>query len=311
MDNVLIDTRFSYFDAIRWTVEIFLTNGKVPFFIPERKGGGPACLTKQQVSQFKMLGGFNDDWDCCYGLLVYILSLQISARTIGELRKKIDIPAFAKTISQYPLQVSGIVKHLGRPAGVTIEKIARIFQEVYLGPDIFAKIEKTRAAYWKKKGLMYKEKLIFRKSTLDKVKAMGIRMGIATGRPRFEAIYALDRFGILELFDSIVTTNEVKKAEKEMRQSLRKPHPYSLLQAANKLKTHQGVLYIGDLPDDILTVNRAKKNLGVQSVAFPSHSDDPKKILEEMGKVDPDYLLMKAGDLPKLLKYPNPYRFKQ
>lgn len=310
MDNVLIDTRYSYFDAIRWTLEIYLTHGKVPFFIACRKGSGPGILTKQQVSQFKLLGGFNDDWDCCYGLLVYLLSLPVASRTVEELRKKIDIGAFAKTVKEYPLQVSGIVKQLGRPAGVTVEKIARIFQEVYLGPQIFERIERVRAAYWKKKGLMYKEKMIFRRSTLEKIKSMGIKMGIATGRPRFEAIYALDRFKILELFDSIITMNEVKKAEKEMKQSLRKPHPYSLLQAANKLKIHRGVLYVGDLPDDILTVSRAKKNLGVQSVAFPSHSDDPPKALEEMKRIRPDYLLMKAGDLPKMLKYPNTYRFK-
>ena len=33
IDNVLVDTRRSYLEAIRYTVEIFLTHGDVPFSV--------------------------------------------------------------------------------------------------------------------------------------------------------------------------------------------------------------------------------------------------------------------------------------
>ena len=41
-----------------------------------------------------------------------------------------------KTVKNRPLRISGITALFGRPTTVTIEKVARIFQEVYLGKDI-------------------------------------------------------------------------------------------------------------------------------------------------------------------------------
>ena len=65
VDNVLVDTRTSYLDAIRWTVQIFLTAGKVPAVVPPTKSSVPTLLTEKDVETFKHLGGFNDDWDSC------------------------------------------------------------------------------------------------------------------------------------------------------------------------------------------------------------------------------------------------------
>ena len=77
IDNVLIDTRHSYLDAIRNTVELYLTHGPVPFFSRSPGGKFPSLLKPEEVDQFKLLGGFNDDWECCYGLLFYLLSLPV------------------------------------------------------------------------------------------------------------------------------------------------------------------------------------------------------------------------------------------
>jgi phosphoglycolate phosphatase-like HAD superfamily hydrolase len=62
-----------------------------------------------------------------------------------------------------------------------------------------------------------------------------IQMGIASGRPRFEAELALKRFRLLPYFNSVVTLDECMEEEarilrstgRQMRYS--KPHPYSLL----------------------------------------------------------------------------------
>ena len=91
IDNVLIDTRESYLETIRWTVEIFLTHGKIPLFEAAPKNLQPALLSASDIHQFKLLGGFNDDWDCCYGLLHYLLSLNVKSRTIEALKKAMSI----------------------------------------------------------------------------------------------------------------------------------------------------------------------------------------------------------------------------
>lgn len=302
IDNVLIETEDSYLDSIRWTVEIFLTHGTIPFFTPDIKGNVPQLLSKSDVDEFKLLGGFNDDWDCCYGILVYLLNLPIQKRTLSNLKASMNIKKFSAQIKKRPLRVSGIVSKLGYPRAVTIEKISRIFQEVYLGKKIFQHVERRQPVFWNKLGLIDKEKLIVRKSLLKKLTEMGIRLGIATGRPRFEAVYALKRFGILEHFDAITTSDEVKKAEKVLKQSLRKPHPFSLLESAKIIGKEKKFFYIGDLPDDILAARKAKPFISIRSIGFPWYSANPKRTLEEIQRQKPDFILKDANELVSLIK---------
>ncbi len=215
IDNVLIDTRTSYLDAIRWTIEIYLTHDKIPLFAPLDRKSSPYLLSSDDIEAFKLLGGFNDDWDCCYGLLVYLLNLPVQKRTLQALKEKINIQAFAEKTTARPLGVSGITRMLGRPTAVMIEKISRIFQEVYLGKDLFREVERKNPIYWKKLGLIHNEKLIFKKSLLAQLTKKGITLGIATGRPRFEAVYILKHFGVLDFFQAMTTIDEVKSAEKQ------------------------------------------------------------------------------------------------
>ena len=302
IDNVLIDTRRSYLESIRWTVHIYLTSGSVPFFHNDMKDDGPQPLSSGDVDLFKLLGGFNDDWDCCYGLLIYLLQLKVEHRTLSQLKQAINLGEFSRQIRKRPLHVSGMVSKFGRNPVVTIEKIARIFQEVYLGRNLFEANEKKKVQFWKKRGLILKEKIIFRKKTLEKIKAMGVRLGIATGRPRFEAIYALKTFGIFDLFEAITTIDEVKKAEAHLRQSLRKPHPFSLLETAKKMGVTRHFLYVGDLPDDILAALQAKKDISIGSVAFPCYSCSMESAFSEIQKAKPDFMIRKPAELLRVIK---------
>ncbi len=300
IDNVLVDTRRSYLDAIRWCVDIFLTHGKIPHFRPHRPHRKPQVLSPKDVSYFKLLGGFNDDWDCCYGLLVYLLTLTVKERTAANLHAAIDLPSFLKQVKERPLRVSGIVKMLGRNPAITIEKISRIFQEIYLGPELFEKEEGKPPIYWKKNGLIQLEKPVFKKATLEKLKAAGIKLGIATGRSRFEAEYVLKRFGILHLFDASTTMDEVKKAEQAQGKSLRKPHPFSLVETAKHLGVKKNLLYVGDLPDDMLAAKHARPEAEIACAGFPKFDADPASALKELLKTKPDFILQKPAELLKI-----------
>lgn len=301
IDNVLVDTRTSYLDAIRWTVEIFLTDGKVPAVLPPPKSHEPFLLSARDVENFKHLGGFNDDWDCCYGLLNYLMQLVPGSRTAAELKKKINIEKFAAGAPQRPLGVSGLVKHLGRSPLVTIEKISRIFQEVYLGQDLVKLCERRHASYWKKKGLIHREKLIFKKPLLENLKAKGLKFGIATGRPRFEALYVLKKFHIEPLFDAVTTMDDVKKAERQMSCSLRKPHPFSLLETAKKIGLKKRFLYLGDLPDDIFSALRAKPDIQVTAAGFTGKAHHKESAKTALRKAGAETIFDKPSDILKLV----------
>lgn len=297
IDNVLVDTRRSYLDAIRWCIDIFLSSGKVPHYQPEKKARTPHLLTLDDVCNFKLLGGFNDDWDCCYAILVYLMQLPVKQKTIHALREAKNFKDLLKEIKERPLRMAGIMKKFKRHPDITIEKISRIFQEIYLGPELFLKREKKNPVYWKKRGLIHMEKPIFKKEIFEKLENAGVKMGIATGRDRFEAEFVLKRFGILEYFGAITTIDEVKKAEQHAGKSLRKPHPYSLLATAKHLHVKDDVLYIGDLPDDML----AAKHGGLQAAAFPWYTADSQAALKEMMKAGPDFVLKKPKHLLKLV----------
>ncbi len=300
IDNVLIDTRHSYLEAIRWTIELYLTEGNIPLFSPVRNT--ELLISACDVHDFKLLGGFNDDWDCCYGLLVYLLSLPVKKRTMVDLKKALSVKKFISQIKQRPLGVEGITKIVERHPSVTIEKIGRIFQEIYLGRELFRAVEHKYSVHWKKRGLIEKERLIFKRRTLEKLVESGIRLGIATGRPRFEALFALKHFEIADLFDALTTMDDVKRAEREKKTPLRKPHPFSIIATAKRIPKAKSFLYVGDLPDDVLAANEAKETLDIRSVAFPTFSSETSATLKEIQNAQPDYLIRSPGELLKLLR---------
>ena len=60
IDGVIADTRRSYLESIRYTTQVYLTR-----VLGFRQGG--LLLSLKDVELFKMLGGFNNDWDCVRG----------------------------------------------------------------------------------------------------------------------------------------------------------------------------------------------------------------------------------------------------
>ena len=300
IDNVLVDTRQSYLAAIQKTVEIYLNR--------------PGVVSPKEIDQFKLLGGFNDDWDCAFGIIAFLeTSIQGKPIRFGDHRRyRLSISELAGLFPERPLEVEGLLKKLRvlyeRVELPSLSKIARIFQRVYLGKNC--------------RGLVQKEKLIFPKSLLQKIRNGVSGFGIVTGRNRFEANYALKRFGIKSFFDVLVTIDEVKRAEKKTGKLLRKPHPWPVLEAARKFSSSGGVtghprqkqhgaasnassrlrfLYVGDLPDDILAAKQAAKKISICAAAFPAYARDPDATMKELKKTHPDFFLKKPQDLLKIL----------
>lgn len=282
IDNVLIDTRASYTDCIRKTVETYLE--KVLRFQPSRT----PLLTRKDVEQFKSLGGFNDDWDTCYGLLLYLLSLKTTRRAINDLRKAKDITPLLSSPhnsggrikvggeKQEPLGTKGAEQLWGRRKEVRLPKIADMFQKFYLGEFV------------------WNEKLLVSKPFLKRLKRAGLKLGIVTGRNQEEASFALRRFQIDSSIDAMMTTDETPK-------NLKKPHPYGLLKIATKLGRNLRYLYVGDLPDDILAAQQAKGKMKIASCGFLAASTSLNEMKKELKKAKADYVCEKPKKLLKII----------
>lgn len=114
------------------------------------------------------------------------------------------------------------------------EEVKRVFQKYYLGDGL-------------KKGFIENEKLLIAKKDLLRLKKTYKKLGIATGRPKEEAQYVINRFNLNALFDVVVTKGDTKKE---------KPYPDPILRAIKMLGVKKSI-YIGDSPSDIVAATRA------------------------------------------------------
>ena len=270
IDNVLVDTRASYTDCIRKTVQYYLEN---------RLGFSPArtpLLLRGDVEKFKLLGGFNDDWDTCYGLILYLLSLKPKSHSASALKKEMNLDAFSRRVKT-PLYVSGIERLCGKNRLVSIKRVARIFQK------------------WYESTYVKREKPILPKSLFRVLHDRGIGIGIATGRNRREAVHALKRCGISNQVGSVITIDDLPNS------TFKKPHPYSLLKIADHFGRKLEYLYVGDLPDDIQTAKRAAKKIRVRAWGFSFASADRNRMSKSLKRAGAFCVMKTPGELVRRL----------
>lgn len=122
---------------------------------------------------------------------------------------------------------------------------------------------------------------------IRKLKQQGYKMGIVTSRMTNTTIQGLDKFGLRECFESIVTCDHTEK---------HKPDPEPVYIALQQLgsKAEEAIM-VGDTKFDILCA----KNAGVLSVlvgwAFAMSE------AERTGEHAPEYIIERAEDLFKLI----------
>jgi len=335
MDGVLIDVSRSYRETIQRTVQIYLETC-VGF---ERDKG--RLVTKEDISLFKSAGGFNNDWDLTSGLLLYLLSLsdispyakrkrfssigevvsylkkqssQFTQNTSRLLQKK-DLSPFIREVGSAGGGLKGIHRAIGTSwdgwvygkGDLNKENVVkRIFQEVYLG-EKFASHYRLLSLFYKNHGLYLQERLLISTEILSSLHKK-VRLGIASGRPRLEAELALKRFGLLPYFDSMVTLDECEEEERQVFRSTgkkvkySKPHPYSLLRVAQETGLpHPRCAYVGDVVDDILAAQAAKKELQMLAIGFLRGRNKQKALKESLLRAGADLLIESPNELLRFI----------
>lgn len=119
-------------------------------------------------------------------------------------------------------------------SSILYSTIKSYFQTIYLGSA-------------KNKGLIDKEKLLISKTHLKQLKKKYKKLGIATGRPREEANYVINKNKLNGLFECIVAMEDVKNG---------KPAPDMILKVIKKMRL-ENTVYIGDSPSDVIASYKA------------------------------------------------------
>lgn len=331
MDGVLIDVSKSYHKTIQQTILIYLENC-LGF---KRKKG--SWVTDEEISLFKLAGGFNNDWDLTSGLLLYLLSISgipslPKQKRFSSIQEMVSFlktksstfhPKKAIQLKRKPLHIfiekvkssGGGLRGVRRIIGTSWDGwvyrsgdiddnnlIKRIFQEVYLGKK-FIDFYHLTPLFYKGKGYYLRERILISKKILAALRGK-IRMGIASGRPRVEAELALKRFRLGPYFHSVVTLDECVEEENRILRSTgkkikcSKPHPYSILKAIQEIGLpHPSCGYVGDVVDDMVAAQRAKKDLNLLAIGLLSSQQNKKNAREALINAGADRVIRNPKEL--------------
>jgi phosphoglycolate phosphatase-like HAD superfamily hydrolase len=184
--------------------------------------------------------------------------------------------------------------------------LKRLFEEIYLGEDLFAKFYGMPSFFKFDEGFLDKEAIIPTKETMDMLRRKFGEFGIYSGRPRTQGMYILEKFDYARYFDEkgSVFLGNMLKSEGEM-EKLGKPNPTLFIELIEKLVDRRtGVAYVGDGIADALLVENARSE-GVENLLFlgvMSSSEDSNKLFTNYGKHGADVIMTEANDIPFVLK---------
>ena len=300
IDGTLVDVSQSYREAAPAAAGQYL----------QLLGLAAPSLLGADYDQFKLMGGFNDDWDLTAGYLELLLAglpsaaplsgsdpqsaggplphphdacpdqeallaaLRLAAAPLAGLtppRPDFDrltaaireagggLPALRRFTG---LHNAHLVCHTG-PAHTT-DLVQRVFEEIYLGADLFGPAYGFPPRFYTGPGFIEREQLLIGLDTLESLSRFA-RLGIATGRAWFEVEPIFTRLALARFFagsgaSAIATMSDALAAQAPGGPSLLKPHPYLLQRAADALDPSGRLLaaYVGDTRDDILAVQHAR-----------------------------------------------------
>lgn len=179
-----------------------------------------------------------------------------------------------------------------------------LFEELYLGKDMYTKIYGKPSFFKFNSSFMDMEAFIPSKETLGKLKQKFGKFGIYSGRPRPQGLYVLEKYGYMNYFEKseFVFLGDMLKSEDEMNK-LGKPDPTLFIELLQKsVKKDSKVVYVGDGIADAMLVENAKgKGMdGLLFLGVISSSEDSNKLFTEYSKHGADAVLTDVNDIPYL-----------
>ena len=126
---------------------------------------------------------------------------------------------------------------------------------------------------------------------LKELKDGGKHLALITTSERRMIMPALEKYGITELFETIITDDDIEKSE-------RKPHPKPLLMALEQMGgTPDEAIMVGDRDKDIV----AGQNAGMDTALFCSIEHQKHYSLEKLMTHKPTYVMSEFRDLLKIV----------
>ena len=317
MDGVLIDVSGSYRETVRQTTKLFFSPAHAAELLPE------PLFHLSDLAGVKQSGGLNNDWDLTYVIINLLFTLVNQDRLsenldawarYRETLRLCDVTPMVEFLKSTHRPLMTLLEQKGKPEDQFIASlyvadvgsgniIKQIFQEIYLGEALFISTYSLAPEVYQGEGYILREKVLMDRSIVEDLSKENI-LAIATGRPRAEADYPLEKFNLKEFFSAIYSHDDCVKEEKRIFNetgktvSLSKPHPFMLDAIAGTLgETFDGYYYVGDMPDDMLAAKRS--HAGFQGIGMLLSAPDKVNSKEKLTEAGADCI---AEDFKALRK---------
>jgi len=319
MDGVIIDVSRSYRDTIRQTARLFFKGAHSWENLPD------PLFPLSDLARVKQSGGLNNDWDLTFLvislLFPFIKKLKTHEDTDPWFRYKktinrCDVTALAQLLRSTNAPLTTLLEKKGKGKDKFITSlyigdvgsgniIKQIFQEIYLGKDLFESTYSIPTKVYHGEGYINREKPLVDKSILESLSKNNI-LAIATGRPKSEAEYPLDSFGLRRYFTIILTLDDCIREERRILEqegkevSLGKPNPF-MLDAIAETKKHEasGFYYVGDMPDDMVAASRSKA--GFIGIGLLFTAPDKAILKRDLLRAGADYVIEDLEELKGII----------
>jgi len=293
-DGVLIDVSNSYDLAIKKTAD---------FIVKEMAQVNESGLvTTSMIEGFKATGGFNDEIDVAYALILSVIAAKKKNEPFSKFVLKVienadqtGIKSVEKYLDNINIDVFDIRKKLAYPSKKFKNPLSSIFDEMFYGSELYVQLYNRKPQFFDGLGLIENDVVLLNK---DLVKSLHERfdkkIAIVTGRGLLSAKHSLK--DLLNEFD----LNNSRFLEDEPRE-MAKPNPQSLISVIKGMNGNNS-LYVGDSMEDYIMARKANES-GMPTIFCgvygTSKDQDAKKSLFESNNAD---IIVKSIDLiPKTL----------
>jgi phosphoglycolate phosphatase-like HAD superfamily hydrolase len=256
-DGVLIDVSNSYDLAIKKTTD---------FIIKEfAKIDQANFVNTQMIGGFKDTGGFNDEVDVTYAMILSVIAAKKLKKPFSEfifdVIKNSDqsgIQSVEEYLDILKVDLSEIRKKLAYPGPRYTSALSSIFDEIFYGAELYYDLYKKKPDFFDGKGLIENDTVLVKKLLIDSLKKkFGKKPAIVSGRGIISAGYSLK-----ELFEEFDLKNS-KFLEDESRE-LAKPNPAPLISSIKGLGS-TCTLYVGDSMEDYIMAKKLDE-MGIKTI---------------------------------------------
>jgi phosphoglycolate phosphatase-like HAD superfamily hydrolase len=230
-----------------------------------------------------------------------VLGIESLLKRVGEEGQPLET-VLTRVLSR---EESAQLKFIKKLVPYSVEKpdlLRRLFEESYLGRDLFKKFYGISPVFNFDECFLEREKFFLTRETLHVLYSKFGELAVYSEKPRNQAMYLLEKSGFKEFFDGngLIFQEDINKSGSVR---LGKPNPTVLIETIEKLGWKAGnIVYVGDTVADALLVKNARLQ-GLSNMLFFGvlcSSQDRDRLLSQFMRQNADAIMTDVNDIPYL-----------